>query len=1336
LTIQGASEDAAATGDLDIIGTLSIVGEGMGSTGVVTMDLGDRVLHVLPGASLTVFGAGFGNSDAGAGADGGVLLNEGSASMVEASLQVGRARRGGGIHNVGDLTLRQSVVGYNTADESAGGILNEGTLTIDQSTIANNELLSGPAGGIDNFGTLILRNSTVSQNRARNVVAGILNRSSGTARINNTTIYLNLVDPDGSGLPATGGVFNQAGGSVQISNSILAFNADDWSYPDADCRGIIASAGYNLFGTLLDCTITGDTTGDLVGVDPLLSAYPTVDPAQTWGYPPLSGSPAIDAGNPAAPGSSETACEPSDQRGMLRPQGGACDIGAYEIEGTPPEPTSTPLISVTPTSTDTPSPTATSTWTLTPVITPPTPTVTITGTRPTATNTVTATSTPTMAYSITVTRTRTISPTATLTSTSTSTATNTSTPSATRTHTPTPTPTLGPSRVWQISGSMDSSFLGSAVTGAGDVNGDGFDDVIIGVTGHREFETNEGAAFLYLGAASGPGTVAHWSVQSNQTSGSMGNAVELSGDVNGDGFDDVLVASMGYDHGLDAQGAVFAYHGGPNGPSYTPDWSAFGQQFGEWFGWSLVNAGDVNGDGFDDALVGSRYFSNGQDAEGKASLFLGSTSGLHPSPDWAVEGNLADAGYGYSAAGVGDVNGDGYDDFLVSSYTYINNVTNGGMVYLYFGSPEGPSTTAEWTGGPITAFDGYGHDVSAAGDVNRDGFDDFLVGAHGEHNEVEGRAYLYLGSPQGPSAAPDWAGQDGILSSLYGYTVGGGCDINNDGYDDFVVGDQNYPQGGAAFYYLGGPLGPSSVASWSTRGTGAYTSAIGNAGRVDSDAYCDVLIGAPVNGYGKAYLYFGFSPDPGVPTVTSSHIPPPTSTRTPSMTPTATYTASPSVTPTPTFTATTIPGLVFADGFESGDLSAWSSSQTDVGDLSVTTSAAIGGSYGLKAVLDDNRSIYVVDNTPAGESAYQARFYFDPNGLTMASGNAHVLLQAMSASGQAAFRVELRSFQGDYQVRGVALQDSGASFVTPWVPITDAAHFLEVGWQSASGVDAGDGVLRFWVDGEPSVENLWLDNDTRMVDSVRFGAVSGVDAGTRGTYRFDAFASTRGVYIGPDDAIVLPPPTPEADAIFTDGFETGDTSSWSAVKSDGDLMVDSAAAMVGAYGMETVIDDTIPVYLSDWSPFAEKEYRARFVFDPNSLTMLDGRTHFVFQALTGASKAVARVELRYKSGNYEIRSGLLSSANQWLNTGWWYISDEPQTIELHWWASPSPDAPEGGLTMWINQVQSETRGTVQNHGLQVDFVRLGIVAGVDAGTLGSMYFDAFDSHRETPIGLP
>jgi hypothetical protein len=183
-------------------------------------------------------------------------------------------------------------------------------------------------------------------------------------------------------------------------------------------------------------------------------------------------------------------------------------------------------------------------------------------------------------------------------------------------------------------------------------------------------------------------------------------------------------------------------------------------------------------------------------------------------------------------------------------------------------------------------------------------------------------------------------------------------------------------------------------------------------------------------------------------------------------------------------------------------------------------------------------------------------------------------------------------------------------------------------------------------------------------------------------------------------------------------------------------MVSTSAALVGEYGLEAIADDTAPRYVTDWSPVAEKEYHVRFAFDPNSLTMLDGRSHVIFQVLSGSSKVIARVELRYKSLNYELRSGVLTDANQWVNTGWWYIDDGPQVIELDWRGARFPWTPDGSLTMWINEEQSESREGIANSLLQVDLAQMGLVAGVDSGTLGSMLFDAFESRRWSHIGLP
>jgi hypothetical protein len=420
--------------------------------------------------------------------------------------------------------------------------------------------------------------------------------------------------------------------------------------------------------------------------------------------------------------------------------------------------------------------------------------------------------------------------------------------------------------------------------------------------------------------------------------------------------------------------------------------------------------------------------------------------------------------------------------------------------------------------------------------------------------------------------------------------------------------------------------------------------------------------------------------------------------------------------------------MILSDDFESGDLSAWSYAVTDEGDLSVSETAAIGGAYGLQAVVDDNRSIYLVDGTPEGEAAYAARFYFDSSSISMASGNAHTVMLGQDAAGLAVFRVDLRSFQGDFQLRGVAILDQTPSYVTPWWTITNGPHFIEALWRASSSEDAGDGSFALLVDDATVEGNDFLDIDTRLVDSVRFGAVSGVDAGTRGTYHFDSFSSTRGHPIGADPSISLPPPPPAPNLIFADGFEGGDSSAWSTVKGNGDLQVTSAAAMAGAWGMEAIVNDTATLYVTDWSPFQDPTYNARLALDPNNLTMLDGRSHAILQGLMGSSQVILRVEMQYRLGSYEIRAGTIDLDGIWRNTAWHAITNEAHTVEVNWRAT-NMWPPDGSLSLAVDGSILETLGGISNSGRQIDLVRLGAVAGLDAGTLGSMYFDEFESWR-------
>ena len=241
---------------------------------------------------------------------------------------------------------------------------------------------------------------------------------------------------------------------------------------------------------------------------------------------------------------------------------------------------------------------------------------------------------------------------------------------------------------------------------------------------------------------------------------------------------------------------------------------------------------------------------------------------------------------------------------------------------------------------------------------------------------------------------------------------------------------------------------------------------------------------------------------------------------TPTATPTRTNTPTPGPSPTPTLTFTPSPtsvvtDLIFADSFESGNLSAWTSNSNDLGDLSVSTAAALVGSRGLQAVIDDINSIHVTDDTPNAEPRYRVRFYFDPNSISMLSGDTHFIFRGYSGASTIVLRVQFRFSNGNYQLR-VGLVNDGSTFAnSSWLTISDAPHAIELDWRASTGVGANNGGLTLWIDGVQQANLTGVDNDTRRIDRARLGAVSGVDTGTNGTYYFDAFESRRQNYIGP-----------------------------------------------------------------------------------------------------------------------------------------------------------------------------------------------------------------------------
>ena len=276
------------------------------------------------------------------------------------------------------LVVTDSTVNDNMAGGAGGGIytgasnvVGKPLITVARSTIAGNVAGTQDGGGIRmGRGTLTISDSTISGNSAANLGGGVVFFDAGLGHLfTNVTISSNqagrgagleffvignatplpilhnctIADNVAHGVPNFGPPFGAAiEANVSVANSLLAGNVSDVNQ-GADCVGTLTSGGYNLIQDTRNCTITGNTTGDITGVDPKLG--PLGDnggPTETQAL--LGGSPAIDAGSPASPGSGDGACEATDQRGVARPVGPRCDIGAFEGDSSgTTSPTSTTL---------------------------------------------------------------------------------------------------------------------------------------------------------------------------------------------------------------------------------------------------------------------------------------------------------------------------------------------------------------------------------------------------------------------------------------------------------------------------------------------------------------------------------------------------------------------------------------------------------------------------------------------------------------------------------------------------------------------------------------------------------------------------------------------------------------------------------------------------------------------------------------------------------------------------------------------------------------------------------------------------------------------------------
>ena len=428
-------------------------------------------------------------------------------------------------------------------------------------------------------------------------------------------------------------------------------------------------------------------------------------------------------------------------------------------------------------------------------------------------------------------------------------------------------------------------YAGASVAGAGDVNNDGFGDVIIGVYGDDTVGTYAGATHVILGPVSGnvPLSSPDATLLGEVAYDYSGQRVAGAGDVNDDGFDDLLIGAPYEPTGGAMAGAAYLVLGPVSGSNSLAAAEAklTGEVADDRAGFAISAAGDVNDDDIADLLVGAYQDGTGGFRGGATYLFLGPVSGVQSlsAADSKIYSEDAGDYVGYSVAGAGDVDADGFDDIVTGAPC--SDGDGGywrGAAYLVLGPVSGAVDLAIADAKIVGEADSdqVGWSVSGAGDTNADGYDDLLLGStYGGSGSMSGAAYIVLGPEPGDIDATE-AGAKLDGESDYdgaGYSVAGVGDMDVDGYDDVLVSawaDDDGGSGAGAAYLVYGPVsGIQELSLVGTKflgeaGSDVADTSVAAGGDIDWDGIPDLLIGAPEdNTYstdsGAAYLLLGAS---------------------------------------------------------------------------------------------------------------------------------------------------------------------------------------------------------------------------------------------------------------------------------------------------------------------------------------------------------------------------------------------------------------------------------------------------------------------------------------------
>ena len=386
-----------------------------------------------------------------------------------------------------------------------------------------------------------------------------------------------------------------------------------------------------------------------------------------------------------------------------------------------------------------------------------------------------------------------------------------------------------PQAIQQFTGTNFLDLFGFSVAGAGDLDGDGVPDYAVGTPGDSSGGIGAGAVHVYSGAT---GNLIY-ALMGDSVFTRMGTSVANAGDVNGDGVPDIIAGSGATAQNLSFPGGARIFSGATGALLLT----FVGQTPGEEAGHSVAGLGDVNGDGIPDVAVGAPWAGNGGlFHSGAAYILSGGTGEIL----FSFFGDVAGGHLGDSVAGVGDINGDGVPDFAIGIPFGPNSVVLNGAARVYSGST---GDLLFILGGATTSSIRFGFSVSGAGDVNRDGTPDVIVGAPA--NLGVGSARVYSGAT---GALLHTFSGNSTLDPLFGYAVAGAGDVDGDGFDDVIVsnpGDNTMGSNSGGVHVFSGRTGALVFSAFGAEMGEQLGFSVAGVGDVNDDGAADVLAGAP-----------------------------------------------------------------------------------------------------------------------------------------------------------------------------------------------------------------------------------------------------------------------------------------------------------------------------------------------------------------------------------------------------------------------------------------------------------------------------------------------------------